>query len=431
MMNEKQAIEWLHSRGKFGSRPGLLRIKALLDLLENPQDELKIIHIAGTNGKGSTVTFLRCLLEEQGFSVGTYTSPYIYIFNERISFNGQPISGDALVEMVLKIQPLVEQLDQQLETKGATEFEIMTALMFAYFAQVNPDFVIVEVGLGGLLDCTNVITPVIAAITTIGYDHTDILGETIEEIAEQKAGIIKKGCSVVTGKLPEAALAVVKTKATQLDCPTYCLNEAYHLHYEGISEKWGELFSFDNSQQRYAHLFIPLLGRHQIENAGLALEIFLLLSRLYSFHFSQKDIQRAFDHVQWAGRMERVSTDPLIVLDGAHNEHAMKVLAENIKTEFKGREIYVLFAALKTKNVIEMIDILAQVPCIHISFCAFDYPNAAQKEDYQALFGEDVLIFEDWQTGLQTLKKEVSAEDLLLVTGSLYFISEVRKDFHP
>lgn len=426
-MTEQEAIEWIHSRLPFGSRPGLVRINALLQLLGNPQNKLKVIHIGGTNGKGSTVAFLRCLLQEQGFSVGTYTSPYIETFNERISLDGVPIPGDDLVRLVKQVQPLVAQLDADEETKYITEFEIMTGMMFSYFAEKKPDFVIVEVGLGGLLDCTNVVDPLVSGITTIGLDHTDILGETLEEIAYQKAGIIKKNRPVVTGNIREEALTVIEKKAAETASPLYRLNQEFSVIDEGPDEQWGERMSFQNADWQIKHLFLPLLGKHQTENAGVALEIFCLLSQMCDFHFSNREVQRAMEQVRWAGRMEKILDEPLVILDGAHNDHAVQVLVRNLKKEFSGRKIYVLFAALTTKDVSKMIPDLLSVPELSLAFCEFDYPKATTKAGYQEMFGADAAVYPDWRTGIGALMQQMSSEDVLLITGSLYFISQVRE----
>lgn len=426
-MTEQEAIEWIHSRLPFGSRPGLTRINALLTMLGEPQKELRVIHVGGTNGKGSTVAFLRCLLQEQGFSVGTYTSPYIEVFNERISLNGVPILGEELVQLVEQVQPLVAQLDQSEETKGITEFEIMTGMMFCYFAAKQPDFVIVEVGLGGLLDCTNVVDPLVSVITTIGYDHTDILGETIEEIAYQKAGIIKENRPVVTGNICSAAMQVIEETAAKFNSPIYRINQEFSVIDEGADEQWGERMAFQNSDWQMKHLFIPLLGKHQSENAGVALEAFYLLSDICHFHFTNKEIQRAMEQVQWAGRMEKVSDEPLIILDGAHNDHAIQVLADNLKKDFANRNIYVLFAALTTKDISKMIPDLLKVPRLSLAFCEFDYPKATKKEKYQEMFGDDRVVYSDWRSGIASLLQQMSSDDVLLITGSLYFISQVRE----
>ncbi len=206
---EKEAIDWIHSRLKFGSRPGLDRIEAILSALGNPEKKVRMIHIAGTNGKGSTVSYLKHLLMQTGLTVGTFTSPYIECFNERIAINQQMIQAEQLADLTWRVKAVVEKLDEDSHLSGATEFEILTAMGFLYFYEQQVDVAIIEVGLGGLLDCTNVITPDLVGITTIGLDHQDILGETLEEIAFQKAGIIKDKVPVVCGNIETAAMSVI------------------------------------------------------------------------------------------------------------------------------------------------------------------------------------------------------------------------------
>ncbi len=209
----EEAINWIHSRLPFGTRPGLDRVEALLDRIGNPEEKVPTIHIAGTNGKGSTVTYLRCMLEELGLKVGTFTSPYIEHFNERIAINGTGISDNHIIQYVEKYQELIKEMDQQPTSAGITEFETLTVMTLDYFLDQKVDIAIVEVGLGGLLDSTNVVKPMLTAITTIGKDHTEILGDTLEEIAFQKAGIIKEGIPVVTGNIGEEAFVVIEDVA--------------------------------------------------------------------------------------------------------------------------------------------------------------------------------------------------------------------------
>lgn len=214
-MNYNDAINYIHGRKQFKKHPNLDTIKLLLSKLDNPQNKINAIHVAGTNGKGSTVAFLRNLFQADGYSVGTFTSPFIIKFNERISVNGVPITNDELVQLVEEIKSIVDIMDTELGLNAPTEFEIITAMMFKYFADNPVDVVIVEVGIGGILDSTNVFTPKVSVITTIGYDHMKILGNTLSEIAAQKAGIIKPRVPVVVGNLPDDALNVIKKTAQQ------------------------------------------------------------------------------------------------------------------------------------------------------------------------------------------------------------------------
>lgn len=423
-MNYEETVAWIHDRIKFGIRPGLIRINELLDRLDNPQNKLKTVHIGGTNGKGSTTTFLRCLLEEQGLTVGTFTSPYIESFNERVAINGRPIPDKDLVALVKKIKPIVEEMDTVEELKNAVEFEILTAIMFQYFLEQEVDIVLVEVGLGGRYDCTNVITPLASAITTIGLDHVDILGDTIEEIASQKAGIIKENIPVVIGNVEEAALNVIKEEAANLNSPVFQYGEEFTSKYIQPDEGWGEIFNFRSQELDLSHLKISLLGKHQVDNASVAIELYSIISKSLGLPVTGKDIQKGLKKAFWPGRMEKISDEPLIVLDGAHNDHAMQVLVQNLKSEFKGQQIHTIFGALSTKDIASMIKDLKTVPNLDLKVTTFDYPKAFTKEQYEEL---GLNAYDAWEKALADTLEELTGDDLVLVTGSLYFISQVRE----
>lgn len=422
-MNYEETVAWIHDRIKFGIRPGLIRIDELLERLDNPQHKLKTVHIGGTNGKGSTTTFLRCLLEEQGLKVGTFTSPYIETFNERIAINGQSIPDEELVRLVAKIKPLVDDMDTVDELKNAVEFEILTAIMFQYFLDSNVDIVIVEVGLGGRYDCTNVIIPLASAITTIGLDHIDILGETIEEIASQKAGIIKQDVPVVVGRVDKEAFKVIKQEADRLNSPIYHYETDFSSKYIKPDDNWGEIFNYRSQTLDLSHMTISLLGKHQVDNASVAIQLYDVVSTKLGLPVSGKEIKKGLKKAFWPGRMEKISDEPLIVLDGAHNEHAMGMLVNNLKTEFKGTHIHTIFGALSTKDIDSMIKELKTVPNLDLKVTAFDYPKAFTKEQYSEM-GLDA--YDKWQEALAVSLEELTGDDVILITGSLYFISQVR-----
>lgn len=429
MKTYEETLSWIHSRKKFGSRPGLTRVNALLSKLGNPQNKVKSVHISGTNGKGSTVTFLRCLLEKQALQVGTFTSPYVEIFNERISINGIPISNDDLISWSNKIRPLVDEMDCQEATNGITEFEILTALMFDYFAEKKVDIMIIEVGIGGLLDSTNVITPIISGIVTVGLDHMDILGNSLAKIAYQKAGIIKEKVPVVIGDVDDEAREVIIKEASKKNSPVYIQQQAFESQHMQTLRTWGERFSFKNEVWPKETYQIPMLGQHQVDNASVALQLFCIISQLLQLHSSKKERQEALNQAFWPGRMEKISEEPLIVLDGAHNEPAIKCLVNNLKKEFKGQKINTIFAGLKTKNLNNMLSELATVPDIHVVLSTFDYPNAANQSNYETLpLEKQFVYYQDWRQALHDFLQQESGEEIILITGSLYFISEVKKE---
>ncbi|REC33099.1 tetrahydrofolate synthase [Enterococcus pseudoavium] len=425
-MTITEAIDWIHSRKKFGSRPGLERIQALLNKVGQPEKKVPVIHIAGTNGKGSTVAYLRSMMIEAGVTVGSFTSPYIEEFSERIAIDAKPIPDDELIRYVEKYQPIVAELDQDPAISGITEFEILTAIMLDYFATEQVDVAIVEVGLGGLLDSTNVVIPMLTAITTIGYDHMDILGDTLNEIAQQKAGIIKKNIPVVTGKIAKGPLIEIVEQAAAKTAKVYRYGEEYQVDYLRPDATWGELFHFIDSAGKLPSLKVPLLGRHQVENAGVAIELFHLYCEQQNLPFEEKTIQKGLLHAQWPARMEKISDEPLIVMDGAHNGHAIKRLVENMKREFHDYNVKILFSALETKDVDQMLAQLGEIPNVQIYLTTFEYPKALDLSRFDHLDSRFEVV-SLWQFGLGELLEELGADDLLLITGSLYFVSEVRQ----
>lgn len=420
-MTIETALEWIHSRLKFNIRPGLTRIEALLKLLENPEKELSMLHIAGTNGKGSTVAFTRGILEQLGLTVATFTSPFIETFGERMAINSHPIPDEKLIKYVGQLKPLVEEMDKDARLAGITEFEIITALAFRYFADEHVDVALIEVGLGGLLDSTNVIQPVATAITTIGMDHMDILGDTLEKIAAQKAGIIKPYTPLVTGKIADEALGVIAETAQT--------NQAKHYQY-GIDYQVeileNERFNYKDDEIHLLNLEKSLLGLHQIDNAALAVKLTMVYAHKVGLSLSEEAIRVGLRRTFWPARMEEVSQAPLTLLDGAHNVHAMQRLLENLKNEFSGRKITILFSALVTKDITEMIKMLQTVDNSKLILTTFDYPKALKLEDFAYLEKENVTLAEDWKSTYAALKENLHEDDVLLMTGSLYFMSQIR-----
>ncbi|KRO22270.1 folylpolyglutamate synthase [Lactiplantibacillus fabifermentans DSM 21115] len=428
------ALAFIHGRTQFKKIPTLQRMQRFLKELGDPQLKVHGIHVAGTNGKGSTVANLRELLMADGLTVGTFTSPFITRFNERISVDGEPISDDDLVALVDQIKPVVAKLDAELPTGGPTEFEIITAMMFLYFATQPIDVAVIEVGLGGLYDSTNVWTPQVSVITTIGYDHMQILGDTLTAIATQKAGIIKPNVPVVVGKLPAEAQTVMVETAADQQAPLQTLGTDFTTKLLP-PQGWQERFNFDGPDDHFKDLTTPLLGDYQVDNAAVALAAYLNYHQQTGIPVAIRDVKRALAGVNWPGRLERLNDDPLIMIDGAHNEPAVTELATTLKERFGQQNVYVIFAVLADKQHAQMIQTLAQVPNVHLVLTQFAGPNAKRPStDPDTLESElptnyDAPIFSNWQAALMQVTSEMSSEDVLLLTGSLYFISDVRAYF--
>jgi dihydrofolate synthase / folylpolyglutamate synthase len=420
-----EAVAWIHGRLSFGIKPGLKRMEWLMERLGYPHRRIKAIHVAGTNGKGSTVCYLRHILQEAGYSVGTFTSPYVEQFNERISVNGTPIRDEEIVELVNVIKPLVEEVEQT-ELGAPTEFEVITAMAIYYFGKMNvQDVVIFETGLGGRFDSTNVIYPLISVITNVGFDHTNILGDTLTKIAFEKAGIIKAGVPVITGVEQKEALEVIFEKAKSVKAKAYVLGKDFVIKDYGAMEN-GERFSVDTLFSKYRDLTISMFGFHQAKNAAIAVMVADYLRVYYSFIIEEEALRSGLEKAQWVGRFEKVSDNPMIILDGAHNEEGINSLVETVKTHYPDKKIHVMFSALSDKPLEKMIQPLADI-AETITFTSFDFPRAATaKELYEQCEHPKKECEENWQAALKNKMSEMKEEDVLVVTGSLYFISEVR-----
>ena len=416
-------LSWLEAYRTASPNFGLERMERLLELRGNPHLQLPVIHIAGTNGKGSTIAHLRQLLEVRALRVGTFTSPYLVSYNEQIAINGNAISDQDLQRLLSLYQDLLAQHAMQ----GVTEFEIVTTLAYDYFVQQQVDVAIIEVGMGGLLDSTNVCQPLLTAITTVGLDHVALLGDSLEAIAEQKAGIIKLGVPIVTGRLEPEALAVVEQKAAEKDAPLFSWSQAYQVEPQESEE--GECFSFSNAYRAKDSYQTALMGLHQADNAGLALHLCDLYCQLQSLPLlTKEEVERALLAAEWPGRLERVSDQPLILLDGAHNPHALRSLAATLDQHYPTYRKHILFTCIQTKALDDMVELLQKIPKAAISLTAFDDPRSFSKESMQALAEQQGLSYKEWPDYLSDyLALEHESDELLLITGSLYFLAQVRK----
>ena len=401
--------EWLHSRIGLNFRSGLGRMQRAVDLLGNPERTYPIIHVTGTNGKGSTIAFMRELFVAHGKKVGAFTSPHIISIHDRICINGQPIAEEDFVRIANQVKEMEKTL---LETHDQLSFfELLTLIALLYFKEQGVDLVLLEVGIGGLLDTTNVVTGEIAVITSIGLDHQETLGDSLEEIAEQKAGIFKSGKKAVIAKLAPEAEFVCQKRAKELDVDLYQAGQDFAL-------KTG---NFSSSLASFSQLEIGLEGAYQQENAALALQTFLLFMASREERVEEELTRQALKETHWAGRLERIR--PQIYLDGAHNLPALTRLVEFIQEKIQqGFQVQILFGALKRKNYQGMLGYLTeQLPQVELKVTGFDHQGSLDEKDvagYDLIpsYGDFIREFED----------KANDQDLLFVTGSLYFISEVR-----
>ncbi|UDB48577.1 bifunctional folylpolyglutamate synthase/dihydrofolate synthase [Bacillus safensis] len=424
--NYHEAIEWIHSRLAFGVKPGLERMKWLMNRLGNPEQSIKAVHVAGTNGKGSTIAFTRSVLQGAGYSVGTFTSPFILTFNERISVNGAPIEDEEWLSLVNEIKPLVDELDQT-ELGAATEFEIITACAFAYFAHVHQvDFVLLETGLGGRLDSTNIAVPILTAITSIGHDHMAILGDTLEQIAAEKAGIIKEGIPMITAVHQPEALAVIQNTAKEKNAECISLQDTCSFDEQQPTET-SERFTLRTSKRQYPQLETGLIGTHQRQNASLAVLLIEWLEQEGYISVTEEQIYEGIRQAVWAGRFEKVKDHPPVYLDGAHNEEGIDRLIETVQAHFSSKQVHICFSALKDKPYKQMIQKLEAVSS-SIHFVSFDFPRAESAEKLYVCSQLDAKSYDDDpRTVLEFIqKKSDDPSAVILVTGSLYFISDIR-----
>ncbi|WP_025949383.1 bifunctional folylpolyglutamate synthase/dihydrofolate synthase [Geobacillus thermocatenulatus] len=422
----EEAVAWIHGRLRLGMKPGLKRMEWMMEQLGHPERRVRAVHIGGTNGKGSTVAYLRSILQAAGYSVGTFTSPYVEQFNERISINGEPISDQEIVELVRVIQPLADELEQT-ELGGPTEFEVITAMMLYYFGKQNiQDIVLVEVGLGGRLDSTNIIYPLLSVITNVSYDHMNILGDTLDQIAAEKAGIIKSGVPLVTAVNEPEAWEVIAKTAVERKAKTYRLGVDFTVSERQATVE-GEQFSLVTPFAEYRDLRIQMPGAHQVENAAVAVMAAELLRLGYSFLIDPEHIADGLATAAWPGRFERVSGKPLIILDGAHNEAGIRALVETVRAHYPDKRVHVLFAALTDKPLERMIRHLDELATT-MTFTTFDFPRAAAAEQLAALSThQQKAAVHQWEEWIGEQASRLTDQDMLLITGSLYFISDVKK----
>ncbi len=416
METEQAAVDRIHACGRFSGKAGLYRIQALCAALGNPQDKLKFVHLAGTNGKGSTATMLATVLEHAGYRTGLYTSPYLVVFRERIRVNGMMIAPQDLVRLEACVRQAAETLTLP-EGERIGEFEFVTALAFLYFAEQGCEIVVLETGLGGSYDATNIIAPPEAAvITSISLDHMAVLGNSVEAIARTKAGIYKAGSlHFAAGGQPESVYAVLRESAPDLQ-----IAEPVTVKSRGLS---GTHFAWQGND--YA---IRLPGEYQTQNAALALTTLEGL-RTRGWNIPQEAIKTGLQDAYIAGRMQVVRTNPLVLLDGAHNEGGIAELCKNVKTFASKGKIYAVLGMCADKAVQEVV---SQIDFPVERYCLTPLQNERSLDPHQlagylACQRTETVICTDCADALQRAVSAANPEDLVLVFGSLYLVGEIEK----
>ena len=416
-MTTQDAHNYITEKNKLGSVPGLDNILELLERLGRPQDRCEVLHIAGTNGKGSIFSYVENVLIRAGYRVGRYISPTIFTYLERFQINKTYMPEDRLAEYVSVVSKKVDEM----ETAGLnspTAFEIETAIALLYFADSDCDFVLIECGMGGRLDATNVFSnPLITAIAPIGYDHMQYLGDSIEDIAREKAGIIKPGACCISSAQTEAAECVIKERCRELGTEYITFSHS-DIEIKRMDISGSEFWAFGNSYR------ISLLGEHQIENAVTALLILRQLQKKYEL--SEDCIKNGLLYTAWPGRLTKISEEPYIFVDGAHNVPAWLALRKSINKYFTNRRIIFIIGVLRDKEYEKMIDIF-QAVMSHVIAITPDSPRALEADVLVRLLRERGIssdASDNADEALALAKERAKTDDVILVCGSLSFIGD-------
>ena len=418
-MNVQEALAYISGVEFFGSKPGLTRIRELLERLGDPQKKLRFIHIAGTNGKGSCAAMTASILKAAGYKTGLYTSPYLYRFNERMQMNGRQIDDEVLAEIVTRVKPAAEAMEDH-----PTEFELMTAAALLWFAQEGCDIVVLEVGLGGRFDATNIIAaPEAAVIMNIGLDHTAVLGDTVEQIAFEKAGIIKPGTDVVLFQQSESVTEVIRRR---------CEEEGARLHiadFKQIVSEFDSVFgqSFTYRGQPYA---LPLLGAHQLKNAAVVLELVEVL-REKGWKLEQTDVEHGLYAVSWPGRFELLSDEPLFVVDGGHNPQCAETVRDNLLHYFPDKRRILLLGILRDKDYAGLTAILDEAADEYLCITPASHRAlpAAELAEHLARYGKPVTVCGSIRDGGTEALRRSDGDSVVCAVGSLYSVGEIRACF--
>lgn len=422
-MNYDEAMEFIENTGKFSINLGLQRVERLCKLMGNPEKKLKIIHIAGTNGKGSTTTFISSILMEQGYRVGIYTSPYIERFTERIRINNEEISRNDIAGLVSELEPLIDKVVGE-GLDHPTEFEIITACALKYFEESKVDYVVLEVGLGGRFDATNVIDPLLSVITTISMDHVNILGDTLSKIAFEKAGIIKEGIPVVVYPQEKEAMDVILDVAKSRNSRICKVED---LSYEIVSNTIDGVVYNTTGIMEYKNIRLNMLGDYQVLNSLTALRSVEVLRGL-GVEIEDRAIYNGLEEARWPGRFEVLRRNPFIVLDGGHNEQGIDALVKSCKRYFDGKNINIVCGMLRDKNYRDMVGKLASMGSKFVTV----EPNnpramtAGELKEVVEGFGREAAEAKNIREAVELGLKITSKDEVLVFCGSLYMIGEAR-----
>jgi dihydrofolate synthase/folylpolyglutamate synthase len=416
----KQSIDYLYGLQKYGIKFGLNCTKNLLERAGNPHHRLRFIHIAGTNGKGSTAAILSRILRHHGVKTGLYTSPHLVRFTERFRLNDEEVSAQRMLQVFEKIRARLDG------NPPPTFFEMVTAMAFLYFAEEQADLVIAETGLGGRLDATNVISPEVCVITNIGFDHQGFLGSTLSSIAHEKAGIIKKGAPVVTGALQPVVQGILKTTCMNNAAPLYRFKSDFR-----VRRNCDGSFQYQGIQRRLPSLNLNLMGPHQVGNAALALATLEIIEQKHLVSLCPELIEQAMREVKWPARLEVLETNPTILLDGAHNPQGAESLRSALKESFTYRRLHLVMGIMADKDIMGILRRLLPMAETAI-FTRPRYSRGANPDDIRKMarpYIQKYYVIPEAASAIQEARNLAGPDDLICITGSLYFAGEVKQLF--
>jgi len=414
MTEYPNVLAYLYSLEKFGIVFGLENIKWILDIIGNPHGFLKTVHIGGTNGKGSVAAMLSHILKAAGYRVGKYTSPHLVSFTERITINEEEITEAEVAELTAYIRGQIESVDPN---RAFTFFDFTTALAFEHFRRKHVDIALVEVGLGGRLDSTNVVNPLISIITNVAFDHMDFLGNDILDVTREKAGIIKRGVPLVTGA-QDAPQRIMEETGKSNDSPVYVMGRDFS--YE---KKGPQGMSYTGLSSRLNDIFVNLKGDHQLANAAIALCVAELLSSL-GFGIDQREFYTGLSRVTWPGRLEIVREKPAVILDGAHNVDGIRALAGFLTSQFPGRRRLLIFGVMKDKEYEKMLGEL--LPHVDETILTVPKNDRALPPEFMQKLVPKAIVADDVTWALKKAKSMSTDEDIIVITGSLYLVGECK-----
>ena len=426
-MGYRELVEWLFSLRRLSSKPGLRRISHLLSELGDPHRAFKAIHVTGTSGKGSTTAMAASILHAAGYRVGMYTSPHLSSFTERIVVDGQPIGVGDVVRLIESLRPIAEGMASKPDLGHPTFFELSTAMAFKYFEERGVDYAVVEVGMGGRLDATNVIDAEVAVITNVSLEHTKYLGDTVIEIAGEKAGIIKPGSTLITAVEQPEILELLEGICHDRDAEIYVVDR--DIRYRRLRHSLeGQWFNLQGLRDDYRELFIPLLGGHQLRNASCAVGAVETLS-LHGVEVPPEAVREGLRKTRWPGRLEVVQRKPLTILDCAKDPKAMENLAAVLREDFSYDRLIAVVSISRDKDIPRIIRALASVAS-HFIITRHGVMGRAAEPEAIAVeverFSKPYEIVEDVRSAVRRALEIAGGDDLILVTGSVFTVGEAR-----